>query len=274
MAITLRQKPSFAEGDGDVKTLNYVLYGTTSENTARLSFLAGTSNVLLASIGTLYREQPTIRQTAYDQFDITVQYTRYKNAEVGSYTWDFDTTGGTVHVTHAKESIMRYGAGVAAETGAAAATNIPKHNQAIGVDRSGDVAGTEIVIPAMKFNVHFRHPLGQITIAQAKFLHNLTGKVNSTPFFGFPAGEVLFLGARGSDGAAAEAEASYSFAMSANATGLTIGAVTSVAKNGWEYLWITYKDAVSASGKASQPEFVYVERLYDTADLAGQLGFG
>lgn len=273
MAITLRQKPSFAEGDGDVKTLNYVLYGTNSENTARQAFLAGTSNVLLASIGTLHREQPTIRQTAYDTFDIQVQYTRYKG-EVGEYTWDFDTTGGTVHVTHSKESIMRYGISVSSETGAAAATNIPKHNQAIGVDRSGDVAGTEIVIPAMKFNVHFRHPLGQITIAQAKFLHNLTGVVNSTPFFGWPAGEVLFLGARGSDGSAAEAEVSYSFAMSPNATGLTIGAVASVAKKGWEYLWITYKDAVSANGKASQPEFVYIERLYDTADLAGQLGFG
>jgi hypothetical protein len=277
MAITLRQKPAFVEGDGDVKTLNYVLYGTTSENNARLAFMSATATVLLSSIGTLYREQPHIRQTAYDQFDITVQYTRYKGLEggqVGEYTWDFDTTGGTIHVTHSKESITRYGVGVAPELGSAAATNIPKHNQAIGVNSNSEAEGTEVIIPAMKLNVHFRHPLGFLTIAQAKFLHNLTGKVNSTPFFGFPAGEVLFLGARGGDGSAAEVSISYSFAMSANATGLTIGGITSVAKKGWEYLWIKYTPAVSANDKATQPQYAYVERLYDTADLAGQLGFG
>lgn len=272
MTIRLIEIPAFAESDGEIKTLNYTLVGTTSENTARSTFLAATPGVILTAIGTLYREPPSIRQTAYDSFAIQVTYTRRK-AETGEWTWDFDTTGGTVHISHAKESIARYYSG-GSETGAAAATNVPKHNQAIGVDRTGNVQGTDIVIPAMKINVSYRHPLGQVTIAFAKKMHNMTGKVNSTKFLNFAAGEVLFLGARGSDGTVAEGTVGYSFAMSQNVTGLTIGEVAGVAKKGWEYLWISYKEAVSAGNKSTQPEFVYVERVYDTADFAAELGFG
>lgn len=272
MTMQLIRKPAFADSDGETKTLHYTVTGTISEDVARNFFLLSTDNYIATSWGTLYREKPVIHQFANDMFDVDVTYTR-RNREVGQWNMDFDTSGGTVVITHSKESIKRYSSSTS-ELGSAAATAVPKYFNAIGVDRTGEPKGTEKIIPALKFNVQFNHGLGVVTPNYMKYLHNKTGLVNSAPFFQFAAGEVLFLGARGSDGSQADAALSYSFAASPNATGLTIGAVAGVDKKGWEYLWITFKDAASAGGKSTQPEFVYVERVYDTDNLAASLGFG
>jgi hypothetical protein len=141
-----------------------------------------------------------------------------------------------------------------------------------------DVQGAEIIIPALKISVHYSHPAAVITIARIKYLADITGMVNSDDFFGFAAGEVLFLGASGSEGTDAETEVTYQFAMSANADSLTIGDVTGIVKDGHELAWIKYKDAVDTEGgkdlPVKQPEFVYIERVYETVDLALALGFG
>ncbi len=270
--MELIEKPQFVDCDGVTKTFHYIVHGSRSEDVSRNFFLAGTSDVIAASWGTLYRQKPYLRQTAYDQFDVDVTY-GLTNPNVGQWNLDFDTGGGTVHITFSKESIKRYSSSTS-ELGGAAATAIPKHNTALGVDKTGEAKGTEKVIPALKFNVQYNHALATVTPAYMKYLHNLTGLVNSTTFFQFAAGEVLFLGARGSDGTHAESSLTYSFAASPNSTGLTIGDIAGVDKKGWEYLWITFKDAVSANNKAAPPEFVYIERLYDTTPLAAMLGFG
>jgi hypothetical protein len=263
MAVRLFDKPAFATVGSDANGPTYAsrwgITGTTDIAAAKAVLLAGTPSIVATAEGMLYRQpHPQITQVTYDSYECEVQYTARKKEE---WTWDFDTTGGTVHISHSKATTS-YG------------TSPPDHKQLIGVDRTGEPKGTDIVIPAMKVNVSYKHPLGTITLAYAKLMHDNTGKVNSAPFLGFAAGEVLFLGARGSDGTQTEATVSYSFAMSANATGLTIGAISNIAKKGWEYLWITYKDAVSNNKRASQPEFVYVERVYDTVDLGSVLGFG
>jgi hypothetical protein len=140
------------------------------------------------------------------------------------------------------------------------------------------VKGVEIIIPAMKINVQYKHPQGVLTLAKAKFLNNMTGMVNSDSFLTFAPGEVLFLGARGSDGTQSEATVSYSFAMAPNAEGLTIGGIAGVAKKGWEVAWIRYHDTITTADGKDQPtrvpKFVYVNRVYETIPMATALGFG
>jgi hypothetical protein len=231
------------------------------ENTAIAYAIASTPSLISTPYGILFRDDVRSRRSAYNQWMIEVPYGTAKNA-TGEWTWDFDTTGGSVHITQAKEEIARYPVGTA-----------PDQLGAIAVD-GDEVKGTEIIIPAMKINVTYRHPLGILTLARAKYLASITGMVNSDTFLTFSPGEALFLGARGSDGSEAEATVSYQFAMASNATGQTIGGIAGVAKKGWEVAWIRYQDTVTSGNPTRVAKFVYVDRVYDTVAMATALGFG
>jgi len=242
-------------------TVRYTAVGSSSISYVEAYAIAATPSIVAAVAGILYRQDIRVKQTAYNHFSVEVPYAKRKFA-TGDWTWDFDTTGGTIHIGHAKSEIARYPAGTA-----------PDQKGAIDVD--GDqVKGVDIVIPAMKINAQYKHPAGVITLSQAKYLSSITGMVNSAPFMTFAAGEVLFLGARGSDGTDSEASISYQFAMSANATGLTIGDITGIAKKGHDLLWIRFEDKVVGGLPTRVPKFAYVDRVYDTVDLALGLGFG
>jgi hypothetical protein len=247
-------------GEPPTYTSKWRTVGDHRESYVNAYTLGATPAVVSTIYGTLYRQDIRVTQTAFNQFDVVVPYGKRKN-ETGQWTWDFDTTGGTVHITHAKEELRRY------------PNNAPDQKGAIAVDRD-EVKGTEIVIPVMRKNVTFKHPLGVVTDAFSDYLFSITGTVNSSPMLNRAPGEVLFLGARGSDGTDAEASISYAFAISPNASGLTFGDISGVVKKGHEVAWVRYKDDV-ASGKPTRiPWYVYVDRIYDEIDLATALGFG
>jgi hypothetical protein len=251
------------------ETHKFRLIGTDDKNTAISYAVGSTPSFKISLTAILYRQDIQISRAAYNQWDVTVPYLPQK-VESGEWTWDFDTTGGTVHITQARQEVARYPAATA-----------PDQLGAIAVD-GDEVKGVEIVIPAMKINVQYKHPLGVLTLAKAKFLANITGTVNSDSFLTFAPGEVLFLGARGSDGTESEASVSYSFAMSVNETGLTIGNIAGVAKKGWDVAWIRYHDTITvteAEGDTEEhptrvPKHVYVDRVYETIPMATALGFG
>ncbi|RLS54091.1 MAG: hypothetical protein DWH91_12750, partial [Planctomycetota bacterium] len=60
-----------------------------------------------------------------------------------------------------------------------------------------------------------------------------------------------------------------------NATGLVIGEITGINKEGWEYLWVRYADAEDTTAKVlvKKPIAVYVEQVYPTNSFAS-LGIG
>lgn len=239
--------------------------GVFNKDTATAYALSATPNIVSTIYGILYREDVRVTRAAYNQWNVEVPYGQRKNA-TGEWTWDFDTTGGSVHITQAKAEVGRYPASTA-----------PNQLGAIAVD-GDEVKGVEIVVPAMKINVQYKHPLGAITLAQAKFLSNITGRTNSDYFLTFAPGEVLFLGARGSDGSEADATINYQFAMAPNSYGLTIGSIAGVAKKAWEVAWIRYHDTITTQGGEDHgtrvPKFVYVDRVYDEIAMAAALGFG
>lgn len=253
------------DSSGPSATRRYKIVDVPNENTATAYAIAATPAILATVHGLLFRQDISVRQSAYNHWMVEVPYGPKKN-ETGEWTWDFDTTGGTIHITQAKQELRRY-----------PSTTAPDQKGAIAVD-GDEVKGTEIVVPAMKINVQFKHPQGVITIAQAKFLSDITGTVNNDTFLTFAPGEVLFLGARGSDGSNAEASVNYQFAMAKNVTGQTIGDITGVAKKAWEVAWIRYKDSITAAdGKnlpTRTPRFVYIVRVYEEIAMATALGFG
>ena len=243
----------------------YKIVDVSNKNTAVAYAIASTPAIVATVHGILYRQDVQVDRLAWNQWMVEVPYGTRKNI-TGDFTWDFDTTGGTLHITQAKQEVARF-----------PAADAPDQKGAIAVDQD-EVKGTEIIVPAMKINVTFRHPLGVITLPQAKFLGDITGTVNSDTFLTFAPGEVLFLGARGSDGTDAEATVSYQFAMAKNQSGMTIGDITNVAKKAWEVAWVRYTDAVVTVGgndlPTRKPKFVYIDRVYEEIAMGAALGFG
>ena len=212
--------------------------------------------------GTLYRQTVDMSPQGGGIYYFRVPYGKTKK-ESGNYTLSFDTTGGTLHITQAKESIAKY---------PDVAATPPSHG-VIGVHEE-EIDGTDIIIPALKMSVDFEHPMGIITAARIKDLARWTGRTNSTPFFGFDPGEVLFLGATGSEGTDQPTSAQYQFAMSENLANQVIGGIAVSSKKGWEIAHMTYVSDVEDDRPIMRVEFVYVERVYDTFDMAAALGFG
>lgn len=137
-------------------------------------------------------------------------------------SYSFETGGGTQHITNSLATVNRYPPGTA-----------PDFQGAIGVTENG-VEGVDITVPVYQFaETHFIAD-ALVTAAYKATLCYLTGKVNSAPFKGFQAGEVLFLGASGQRRGNGDWEICFRFAASPNVTGLAVGPITGIAKGGWE----------------------------------------
>lgn len=267
MTFRFDERPNSRESSTDPLsvTYRYVASGTTDDDYVRIFATAATPAIIATSQGLLYRQTIQLSPEASDQFDVTVPYAKRKR-DTGSYTINFDTTGGTT-------TMMASYATVGSYKKAGDADAIKDHSGAINV-QEGKAEGTEIVIPTLKLNVQFKHPLGVITPTMIKNLARLTGKVNDSTFLGFDAGEVLFLGCTGSEGTDVETEISYQFAASENLQNQLIGGITVTEKQGWDVAWIEFTDAVSEAQAVRPPKYIRVERVYRRANLGLALGFG
>jgi hypothetical protein len=195
-------------------------------------------------------------------------------------TRSFDTGGGTQHITQSQPTQAFPDGEQRFWQGNPAAPNL---KGAIGVD--GDsVNGVDIVIPALTWTETYDVPHQFITAQYIKNLSRLTGSVNNAAFRTFPAGEVLFLGASGSqewDSNKGDGpwNLSYKFSQSPNAgpgqtlAALTIGAIAGIEKDGHDYMWIRYEDDVQSETLIKKPKFVYVDKVYRRENFT-QLGIG
>jgi hypothetical protein len=242
-------------------TLKYVASGTSDDLFVRSYAINATPAIYGTAQGVLYRQDIRIEAESASVFYVDVPYGP-KEKETGSFTLSFDTQGGTVHITSSKSTIGKYPNGVA-----------PDYKQAIGV-HGDEVDGCDVVVPALKLQLTYKHPAGIISLPRIKLLALATGTVNSDTFLTFPPGSVLFLGCSGTEGTATETEITYHFACSENADSLTVGDITGINKKGHDYLWVSFKDDVDGGRAVKVPQFVYVERVYKFASLSGILGFG
>ena len=176
----------------------------------------------------------------------------------GSIEISFRTTGGTVHVVSSKSMVAKYG-------------TASRNRTIIGQDG----AGAEITVPVQLRSYTFNFAKGIVTEAAMDYWEDLTGIVNSIAWHNRPAGEVLFLGASGKTTISADSNSSVTFemAMSRNKTGITIGAITGVVKQGQDLIDIHVKTVVDTGEDVPEAKAVYIQRVYDRAPFAAALGF-
>jgi hypothetical protein len=275
MAISLTEKhdsrtiQTNPDGEAVSAEFIYTLRGVADESTARSLAASSTASDYDGLIRTSIALEPIHVDTAHpgaSLWEVTVQYGKKEEPEEGESTFQFDTGGGTRHVTQSLSTVSSH---------APAGKTAPDFQGAIGVTHDS-VEGVDITVPVYHFSETHYLPDSQVTLTYRGELFGLTGKVNNASFKGLSAGECLFLGAAGSQrGFGEDWEITFKFAASPNASGLDVGPITGIAKKGWEYLWVRYADVEDAAAKTlvKQPVAAYVEKVYEEGDFS-QLGIG
>jgi hypothetical protein len=241
-------------------SIRYLIQGTDSDATAKTTLYATAPTTWTVEDIALPRRNAEIDQIHNDMWIGTVYYGVNSSQPAGTSFYQFDTGGGSQHITQSISTIQRY---------APAGGTAPNHAGAIGVtDKS--IEGVDIVIPVFNFSeVHY---LSDATVSSKQATYfSLTGKVNSATYKGYAAGELLFLGASGSKRDRDDWEMTFRFSASPNKTNLTVGTITGIAKKGWEYLWVQYEEDSDNDAKSlvKKPLAVHIEQVYDYADLNG-----
>lgn len=192
---------------------------------------------------------------------------RYKPQEfaslgAGESSFEFDTTGGTAHLSASFLTVAAFGDGA----------DVEDNGNLIGVTQDG-VEGVDVVVPAFAFQITKAFDVNDVDETYILILILMTGAVNNDTFtvttddgitFDLEAGECLFLGARGGmrNGLV---EITFFFAGSLNVDELVIGDITVTDKRGWDYIWVRYRETTTIDGKwlTKQPVHVYLEQVYE-----------
>jgi len=253
MAVTVHEKwdsRETTEGESPSIDRIYIVRGTDDDLAAKTA-LRSASPVLYDG---LIRQSLHIERAAEELWEGSVRYGMKQPPETGDSSYQFDTGGGTQHVTQSLETIGKY-----APPGKVA----PDFKGAIGVTHES-VEGVDVTVPVYNFTETHYIATGLVTGTYMATLFSLTGKINESAFRGFAAGEVLFLGASGAKRGEDDWEITFRFAASANVTDLAIGDIVGIDKRGWEYLWVRYadEDDVAAKMLVKRPVAAYVERVY------------
>lgn len=183
---------------------------------------------------------------------------RYIRLNDNEYT--FDIGGGTRHVTQSLTTINAY----------ALAGSPPDFQGAIGVSED-KVEGVDLPAPEFQFSETHFFSDAAITDSYKFALAGMVGlTMNDNTFRGFAAHECALIGVTGAKRGDERWQLTFRFKGSPNATGLTVGGITGIDKDGHDYLWIRY--ATFADGSAfslvQRPVAVYVERVLTPADYS------
>ena len=234
--------------------LLYLIRGTVDDAEA-YSLLNATAPSTFAG---LLRDDIRVDPVGGGVWDGTARYVRPENAgtapQTGESTFAFETGGGTEHVTQSRQTLGRY-----------PSASAPDYKGAIGVTHEA-VEGVDIIVPKYEFSETHYKPDEDIDNSYKQMLFQCTGRMNLDDFRGFAPGELLFLGASGSQrGAGKDWEITYRFAGSPNRANFPVGAITVAACRGWDYLWVRYEDQEDGDAHAvvKRPTAVYVERIYE-----------
>ena len=192
--------------------------------------------------------------------------------EEGDTAITFDSTGGTEKITHSRETISTFSPGTA-----------PDFRGAINVTKSG-VDGVEIIVPAWKFTCEKLFTTAQVN-AKIQTWREFTGATNATSFTlnmdgiiqSFRTGDLRFDGVRGSKKKKGIWTFTFNFTFSKGFDtqhgdqSVMVGDIEVTAKEGWEYLWVHYRESTSNNVLVRTPAAVYIERVYRSEDF-DQLG--
>jgi hypothetical protein len=181
------------------------------------------------------------------------------NQPIGFFQLSFDISGQNQRITCSRQTINKY---------KSPATGVVQRDfkGAINVSQDGTIDGTEILIPAVSYTAKQIYGPGQITRAFVRNLASIVGSVNDGIYQGYQPGELLLTSVTGVPRSDLAYDLTFKFGVSLNEDSLTVGDITGIQKDGWDYLWVYYEsksygaDGVTVFNKV--PINAFVERVY------------
>jgi len=259
MAITVDQLHDLAvdEEDGGITyDTAWLVDGTADENLARTEVLnqapiflngAARSELSLKSMGPTSFKAKLMYRGASTEFG--------GNGEVEASGFGFDITTENTRITHGTQVKSYTKEGV----------NPDDFQGALNIqDTYGEnpvVQGLDIPTAIGQFHEIHERSVSSITYSYYRTIMALVGSYNATSFRGFPPGEVMFLGARGSRSGLLTVPVSYYFNVSPNVGNLTIGEVEVDSKFGFEVLDVKVIIKRKAGAKVAVPEVRQVDKI-------------
>ncbi len=253
MSVTVTEKfqsRDVVRGLNPSAQLNFIIQGTDDYDQALTQLAADTPAVFDKLPRLTYGIEPITDQLWLGH----ARYGYQSTQSAGDAVYQFDTGGGSQHITQSLRTVRRYG-----RSGTTAANFMG----AIGVTNNS-VQGVDITVPVYSFSeVHYKNN-AFVDDSYKVTLFELTGTVNSKKFRKFAPGEVLFLGASGTKRGSDDWELSFRFAASPNMSDIVIGDMSGITKAGWEYLWVQYEDQEDSNAQTlvKCPVSVHIEQVY------------
>jgi hypothetical protein len=263
MAVTVSTKYRSVSGDQFTRTIGYVVKGASSD----IDALDAVELAAPATYDGLKRSAISIDEIRWPNiWDVTVTYARSEKKEpaaTGSVEFSFDVGLESQTIKQSLQTIGTYQSGTA-----------QAFNGAIDVQSDGSVNGVTIGRPVSSFTLTYYPTWAVVTDTWKRSVMNLCGKVNSTSYFGYNAGEVRFVGASGKSRNNSDWELNFRFEVRLNETNITIGSFTAISCDGWDVLWVYYREDVDAtSGRyLPKPTQVNVERVLKRDNFTSVLG--
>lgn len=258
----------------------YVVTGTTDIYTARAAAVAAIPS---ATEDGLIRNSVVVDHISAEHWKATATYVvpekEKKDPDIGELEFDFDTTGGTQHLTSSKRTTHIF---------KLPGFDTVQFQNAIGCKKTKhgfDVAGVDVIVPKLEFTITTSFAPNVITLDWIKKIARLTGRTNDAEWLTFPKGELLFAGARIKAKYREKTTVVFSFSASENITpadNVTIGdnvpglgqaGLGPIEKLGHEYMWVYYVQEDVEQRVLLKPWQVMIEQLYDDADFT-ELGLG
>jgi hypothetical protein len=240
----------------------YIVSGTQFPDIA----VDAVDDVAPASWNGLKKRRFSFEPLSNDTWKVRVAYDKARRLLVNEFNFEFDIGTQSQTITQSKATV-RYRAPLVGLPNAA-----PDYKGAINV-QDGRVGGVQAEIPTYTWSETHILPASDVTEAYKTTIYNLAGTKNNATFRLKAAGEVLFLGARGSLRNEDEFSLSFNFAASPNIANYNVNGML-ITKKGWDFLWFAYQDyAAGANNPLKQPVFAYVEKIYEDTDFS-LLGIG
>lgn len=254
MTITIAERYRSVSGGQDSRRIGYVVKGAASD----IEVLDEMESTVPASHDGMPLDDIEIDEVDYNNgvWFATATYNRRKPQSLTSdVEFNFDIALTSQRIVSSLSTVNTYVA-------SGSATDFKK---AIAVDADGVPQGVDIRVPISSFEVRFYPPYATVDSTYQATVKGLVGKVNSDTFYGHAAGEVLFVGCSGGIRSGSDWELTYRFEVIENQTGLTIGSISGIAVDGWDVLWVYYKQSTDATTKRyiQAPAQVNVERVYE-----------
>lgn len=182
--------------------------------------------------------------------------------------YSFSTTGGVQHITQLddtpapyKKMLRRY-----ARKNTVAVEAAPNLEGAIGVARDR-VEGVDKQVGGLEWSITIKGV--PVTRNYLDYLSSVSWCLNLTRIFNADPEELLFTGAVPNFRPGEGWVVTYNFRQGKNRTNVKIGNVSGLSVAAFDHVWCTYEDSEDAGGGLQKPSAIYVDRIYELAELGG-----